>query len=230
MSQQINLFNPLLVKQHTLLTAVNLCWALVAVLLLVGAATTYLNHQITVLNEVSVRLQDKLRPLNEQVASFRNAAGAKAHNPNLEKDLVRIEAEIQRRQSIASILRNRDFGNTEGYSSYMEAFARQVPNGVWLTGFRLVGAGAEISLQGRTLQPELVPVFVNQLKREEIMRGKTFSVLNLQRPDTAALEAAAGSDKKKSNEKTSAEAAFLEFELHTLEKNDSTLPNGAKVP
>lgn len=212
MSQQINLFNALLVKQRSLLSANNLLWTLLAVFVLVGSIMAYLNYQIQGLEKVSMRLQERLRPLNEQLTVLRNAEGAKVHNPQFEKDLSRIETEIQRRQSIAGILRNRDFGNTEGYSTYMEAFARQVPKGVWLTGFSLVGAGSEISLQGRTLQPELVPLFVGQLKHEAIMRGKTFSVLNLQRP--ILKEAKEAKDASEVNE-----AAFLEFELHTQERS-----------
>jgi hypothetical protein len=64
----------------------------------------------------------------------------------------------------------------------LRAFSRQILNGVWLTGFSIHGAGSEIGLQGRAMQPELVPAYISRLKREPVMQGKSFATLEMQLP------------------------------------------------
>jgi hypothetical protein len=37
-------------------------------------------------------------------------------------------------------------------------------------------------LQGRALQPEMVPAYMNRLRREPVMQGKSFATLEMQVP------------------------------------------------
>jgi hypothetical protein len=64
----------------------------------------------------------------------------------------------------------------------MRAFARQSVKGLWLTGFDIVGDGAQMSLSGAVLAPQLVPSYIQRLSKEKIMRGKTFATLKMQQP------------------------------------------------
>ena len=64
----------------------------------------------------------------------------------------------------------------------MRAFARQAVQGLWLTGFRITGDAAQISLSGGVISPELLPAYIQRLGRESIMQGKTFSTLQMQQP------------------------------------------------
>ena len=50
--------------------------------------------------------------------------------------------------------------------------------GVWLTGFSI--GGADLTIRGRVLQPELVSVFLSALGQESVMRGRKVTELNLQ--------------------------------------------------
>ncbi len=84
------------------------------------------------------------------------------------------------------MLKSGAIGNTEGYSEYMRAFARQSVNGLWLTAFDITGDGAQMSLSGAVLNPQLVPVYIQRLGKEKIMRGKTFATLQMQQPKQEA--------------------------------------------
>jgi hypothetical protein len=64
----------------------------------------------------------------------------------------------------------------------MRAFARQSVNGLWLTAFDIVGDGAQMSLGGAVVSPQLVPSYIQRLGRERVMHGKTFSTLQMQQP------------------------------------------------
>ena len=80
------------------------------------------------------------------------------------------------------MLKSGALGNTEGYSEYMRAFARESINGLWLTGFNITGDGAQMSMRGAVINPQLVPSYIQRLGKEKVMRGKTFSTLQMQQP------------------------------------------------
>lgn len=224
--QQINLFNPALVKQKSFLTALNLVIVTGLSLLIVGGVFAYAKSQVTQIKKLSEQSNQQLNRVTEQLNTLRNAQTPKLKDPALEQELALIELSLTRRHQIAQILQNSEFGNTEGYSAYLIAFARQIPANVWLTGFTLEGAGYEITLQGRALQPELIPLYVTQLKHEKIMQGKTFSALQMDRPLIAVPASVSALDPKKLPES----AAYLEFELHSTEQKQKSESVGAKVP
>jgi hypothetical protein len=80
------------------------------------------------------------------------------------------------------VLKSGVLGDTKGVSEYFRAFARQTVDGLWLTGFSIVGAGNDISIDGRTLRAELVPGYVAKLRREDVLRGHGFGTLSVQKP------------------------------------------------
>ncbi len=113
-----------------------------------------------------------------------------------------------------------ELGNTTGYAEYMRAFSRQIVPGLWLTGFAIHGAGSEVAIQGRALHPELVPSYLDHLKREASMHGKSFSTLEMQRP---MVEPGTASD----NDTTPRQlvpAGYVEFQLQSagIAKQDAS--------
>ena len=190
MSQQINLFNPIFLKQKKIFSAITLLQMSGLVLLGAVLVAIYTTFQSAELNRNAGIVAAQLRTAQAQVARLRADASAPAKSKALEDALVKVEAEIKSRQQISSILQKNDFGNTTGFSAYLVAFARQIPNGLWLTGFNISRAGNEIGLQGRTLKPELLPLYVTQLKRETVMQGKSFAELQMQIPRAASAAVA----------------------------------------
>ncbi len=93
-----------------------------------------------------------------------------------------MEKQVAEQNEIIETLKSGAVGNTTGYSEYMRAFSRQVVQGLWLTGFKVTGDAAQISLSGGVVNPELLPAYIQRLGRESIMKGKTFSTLKMQQP------------------------------------------------
>jgi Tfp pilus assembly protein PilN len=223
MSQQINLFNPIFLKTKKIFSAIALLQAFG--LVLVGAAllAAYAAYQSAGLNKSAALVSAQLRGVEVQVAKLRAETGTQVKNNALEVALAKLEAEIKSRQQIADILKRNDFGNTQGFSPYMQAFARQIPSGLWLTGFTLAAGGAEINLQGRTLKPEFVPVYVTQLTHENIMQGKSFGSLQMRLPATVMAAPSANSEVKKLAGAPQS-PPYIEFDLRSsydADKNSS---------
>lgn len=214
MSQQINLFNPQLLQQRLPFSANTLLQLVVIVSLAAAAAVVYMRQQTQALQASASIVSQQLLTAQNQVAGLRGEEVAPVKSAGLEEQIAKLELQLQQRQKVAEILKSSDFGNTAGYSAYLTAFARQAPSGLWLTGFYIGGAGHEMSLQGGVVKPELLPQYVNQLRQETVMQGKSFSSIQMQLP---APVINADADKASKNKVM---PNFLEFSLRSADASE----------
>jgi hypothetical protein len=181
-SQQINLFNPIFLKQEKLFSAVTMAQALGLILLGSAVLIAYSYYQSSSLGIQATASTTQLALAQAQLAKVNAEFGPRQKSKLVEDDIQKTEIEVKSLQQVFDILQQGEFGNTKGYSEYLRAFSRQILGGVWLTGFSIYGAGSEIGLQGRALQPEFVPAYIGRLKREPVMQGKSFATLEMQLP------------------------------------------------
>jgi Fimbrial assembly protein (PilN) len=181
-SQQINLFNPIFLKQEKLFSAVTMAQALGLILLGSAVLIAYSYYQSSSLGIQAAANTTQLALAQTQLAKVNADFGPRQKSKLIEDDIQKTETEMKSLQQVFDILQKGEFGNTKGYAEYLRAFSRQILGGVWLTGFSIYGAGSEIGLQGRALQPELVPAYISRLKQEPVMQGKSFATLEMQLP------------------------------------------------
>lgn len=190
MSQQINLFNPIFMKQRkyfSLLTMLQALGMIVAGSLLFYGYALYQVNQLAGQAAESTKRHDA-----EQARLARLAAEFSPQHANqlLQGEAQQLEKVFAEQTVLIEALKSGVAGNTTGYSGYMRAFARQVVPGLWLTGFRVAGDAAHISLKGHVTRPELLPVYIQKLGREPIMQGRNFSNLKMQQPEADATKGA----------------------------------------
>lgn len=208
MSQQINLFNPIFLKQRKHFSAVAMMQALALLVLGSLLVSAYATFQVSVLTKEAALSASQLQTAQAQLAKVRAEYGPRQKNQAIEQQILKTESEIQAYKQVLDTMQKGEFGNTKGYSAYMAAFARQIIEGVWLTGFSLVGAGNEIEIRGRTVRAELVPTYMNNLKREPVMQGKSFATLEMQAPETKQAGKSDPSDAKPAET-----VGYIEFSL-----------------
>ena len=182
MSQQINLFNPAFVKQSehfSLLNIVQSLGLIIAGSLLFYGYAVYQVGQIEKQAEASAKLYNTEQA---RLARFAAEFSPQQANQALQDEVQRLEKRAAGQSELIEVMKSGAVGNTTGYSEYMRAFARQVAQGLWLTGFRITGDAAQISLSGAVLAPELLPAYIQRLSKENAMRGKTFTTLQMQQP------------------------------------------------
>jgi hypothetical protein len=185
-SQQINLFNPIFLKQKKHFSAVTMAQGLGLILIGAVAVSTYARLQLSRLDSEAKETSRQLKLTKDQLAKVSAAYAPREASKSLEDEIKRLDAGIKAQQQAFDIVQKGGFGNTKGYSEYLRAFSRQVVNGLWLTGFTIRGAGIDIELRGRATQPNLVPAYINRLKQEPIMKGKSFSTLAMDVPEVDA--------------------------------------------
>lgn len=182
MSQQINLFNPVFLKQKKYFSVLAMLQVLGLIVLGSGFIYGYAKHQVSLLAQQSEETGKLYAAEQQRLASFSQGFSPQKSSQVLQDELKRFEAEAAAQKEILDTLKTGVIGNTEGYSEYMRAFARQTLSGLWLTGFAIDSDGSQMSLNGAALNPALVPTYIRRLSKEKAMKGKTFSYLQMQQP------------------------------------------------
>ena len=182
MSQQINLFNPIFLKQKKYFSVVTMLQALGLIVLGSAVFYAYAAYQVAQLSRQAEESVKRYATEQARLASYSNEFSLQRSGQMLEDELKQVEAQARAQDAVLTTLKSGAIGNTEGYSEYMRAFARESINGLWLTAFDIVGDGAQMSLSGAVVNPQLVPSYIQRLGKEKIMRGKTFSTLQMQQP------------------------------------------------
>ena len=211
MSQNINLLNPAFRKQRQLLSVATVAQCLVVTLVALGGYHYYLGQQVKGLAE-EARTADGL--LKSQRGYLERAKGKSAvqGDTQLDAEISRLESELKIARESVNALKGGALGNQQGFAEYLRAFSRQSVNGLWLTGFTIGGSG-ELEIRGRALSPDLVPSYIQRLNKEQVLAGRSFARLEMNRPKPAAAPPG-GKDAKKAPPSV---PRFLEFSLATTE-------------
>ncbi|MBZ0105777.1 MAG: fimbrial assembly protein [Sulfuricella denitrificans] len=211
MSQQINLVNPAFRKQREWFAALMLIQALAALIVIVLIFYGYQYRQVLLLEKQNKAGADALALEQARLVKVAAEHAPRQKNPALQAQVDEMEQQLKGEEAVLEVLQSGALGNTQGYSGYMRAFARQTVNGLWLTGFSIKGAGKEMRLGGRTLRPDLVPAYILRLNQEVATQGRSFAALEMQRPK---LEPAAKDQPQKIPN-------YLEFILHSNSAEDA---------
>jgi len=186
MSQQINLFNPIFLKQRKYFSLLAMLQALGLIVLGSALFYGYARYQVALLTQQSEESSKRYATEQARLARYTEEFSPDKSAKLLQEKLKSIEARLGAQDEIVETLKSGAIGNSTGYSEYMRAFARQVVSGLWLTGFDIAGDGTQMSMSGAVLSPELVPVFIQRLSREEVMHGKAIATLQIQRSGAEA--------------------------------------------
>jgi hypothetical protein len=113
-----------------------------------------------------------------RLASVTAEFAPRQKDPAVEPNWRRRRASCRLRE-VSGVLDAASLGNTQGYAEYFRALARQHVDGLWLTGVSIAGAGVDIGVRGRALDPQRVPGYLNRLTQRTVMRGQAFGSLQI---------------------------------------------------
>jgi hypothetical protein len=176
MSGQINLYNPQLRRVRELFNFSTLLAGLGSVAVLVACAYGWYAYQAGVSAQKVREHEARLQQLRDETAALRKVTAERGKSAELEKRLNKLESHYVLREKLRVSI-EQVMGGNSGFSEYMRAFARQSLHGVWLTGFTITSDGSEMSIDGRALNPDLVPAYIARLNREPLLQGRRFAQL-----------------------------------------------------
>jgi Tfp pilus assembly protein PilN len=217
-SQQINLYNPALAPKVQVLSGRRLVIALagvVVVCLLVWVAAEVDADRLARAERTQAA---QLAQLQAEMTALAQRVAARKPSAQLQADLQNLEALRAARGEVMALLASGRLGDTRGVSEYLRAFARQTTEGLWLTGLSIAQAGNDIVIQGRTRDADLVPLYLQKLRRETALRGHGFESLSVSQPQSPPGSAAA------------APPGYLEFRMATSDHDSATDTRTASKP
>lgn len=208
MSQQINLYNPIFLKQKKIFSATTMAQALAAILVGALAFAGFAAYQVAKLEREVQRGEALAKAEEARLVRVGSEFAARKQDAALAAEVQRSERELKMREEVVALLSTGALGvamdRGSGVSPYLRALARQNLNGLWLTGFEL--AGKDMVLSGRALRAELVPEYLRRLGREPVMQGRQFAMFEMQEPKPEAGEGG----------KAPALPRFVEFSLRSV--------------
>ena len=223
MSQQINLFNPIFLKQKKTFSAVNMLDALA--LLVVGVALFYgyASVESLSLDRQSVETSRQYEQAKALLAQASVRYAPKKLDAALEAEVNNLQAQLSARKATLDSLGTDTLASGASYAEYLRALARQSLPGLWLTRFRVGKGDTEMEIVGRALQPDLVPAYIERLNQEKAMRGRAFDSLSMTQtegtlPASAARPAGAP-----------AKYSYTEFQLVSSHAGDGKPAASAKA-
>ncbi|MCL6414999.1 hypothetical protein MIB92_05005 [Aestuariirhabdus sp. Z084] len=179
--QQVNFYRAEELRQHPRyggLRLVQACGLLAMVCVLIGG-TNYMSLQEVL--AVEARQQSELRVLtatrDQAVAELLALKQAQL----VGTEVNRLEDELGDKQLLAFHLANILKAQGGGFSSLMGGLAENHLPGIWLTGFYFTSGGGDLSLQGETRKPELIPDYLQILQQAPVFDGKGFELFDIGR-------------------------------------------------
>lgn len=182
MNQQINLYHPVFRKEQKRFSARAMVEAVGLVLLGVVLLYGYTAWQVRKLAAAVAQTRQEQAAAAKQLAAAEAQFGGRGYAERLAD----LRHTLRTRAHVVALLAGRGFGNVRGYSEYFTALARATVPGLWVTSFRVRGAGQEIELQGRTLAAALVPRYLAALTGSAPFAGTDFRRFQITRPGKAA--------------------------------------------
>lgn len=191
MSQQINLLLPELRPKRDWLAFPVVAVAALAGLALMAGAGIWGRFQVQAQTQRQAQADAELKTLQQQVQGLAQALAGRRPNAALQAEIDSLNESLRQREEALRVLEEGKVGVDGGYASLMRGFARQVMDGVWLTGFST--AGQDVEIRGRLGDPSLLPQYIRRLNGEATFQGRRFSALEMQDGAVGAPATVAGS-------------------------------------
>ncbi len=215
MSQQINLFNPVFRKQRIALTFASMFALVLLALLTLLAIGAYRQQHVKGLQQEAASAEALLAAQRKYADRLKGDSVAAKGDAGAAAEIARLESELKTARASMEALAGGALGDRHGFAEYLRAFSRQSLNGLWLTGFSI--GGGQVALQGRTMQPDLVPNYIQRLNQESVLKGRVFSTLEMRQPKPAPEAPAKDGNESKAASSAEKMPAFLEFSMGTAD-------------
>jgi hypothetical protein len=192
MSAQINLYHSRFLKQHDPLTLRNVAISAAILYVVLAAISGWTGKEAATRKAVAAGVEEQLDAVRNQVTAANEAATTRKPSPELAADIENAETLLRRRDGIARLLESGVVGNTDGFAEYLRGFARQIPAGLWLTGFTIESGGSDMEIRGSMLDPATLPIYIHRLGSEKAFQGRSFAALTMERAEPVPVAASTG--------------------------------------
>lgn len=179
MLQQINLYRPEKKKKEFDLRFEQLVSVFQIYLLGLGLLTAYDSYVYYSDKQQAEALTKLHSERAKQLESISKKVPKEQTRQQIINKIEQFQREIQGKERIYSMLALAQKSRISGYASYLESLAKLTVQGLWLTEFVFKNNGQYMLLEGKAVEPNLVPELITSLSASKDFSGKTFEVFKL---------------------------------------------------
>ena len=181
MKQQINLYQPMFRKQEKVFSALTMLQITGFFIVVLAGIYAY---NVNRLKPFSIELRNtntQLEKLSKQIEVVSRSLTSRGKNKLMESEITRLTLRLENMQKVKTALSEGSFGNASGFSTLFEALARNRVDGAWLTEITISDGGGKLALSGKSIDPELVPIYIKRLAQAPVFKNQNFNILELER-------------------------------------------------
>jgi len=179
MIQQVNLYQDCL-NQGPEKPAINqYISSLIAITLLLFFYSIYLFIDLNNTKDNLIISKQQLSDAETQVQLLQVKYPKQQINDLLKQEISRSRNTLSSLSQVIQLLSDKTSDQTQGFSRYFSALARQSISEVWLRKITINGQRDSLTLQGSTYNPDKIPVTLQKLRDEAVFQGKIFTRLNM---------------------------------------------------
>lgn len=219
MSQQINLILDDLQPRREWLGLALAVGVAVAGCLVLGLWATLENLSASQTESRVKIVQAESDRLQKAVLEMGQALSTRKEDPALIAAVDAERASLDMKVLALRLVEEGGAGSGAGFSTLMGGFARQLMEGVWLTGFDFVDQ--QIEIRGRLRDYSLLPLYIRKLNSEEVYRSYRFAALDMKGIEPSADKTETTSPAAKAP--AASAQPYTEFLLRSSDKPLATL-------
>jgi len=177
MIQQVNLYKGSLKPSQTKLASNTYLFSLIGMLILLAAYSVFLLLELNNTKSDIEQAKQQLILAESRVQALKTEHPKQEINKLLSQEVSRSQQIFNSFSQVVGLLSDEKSDQTQGFSRYFSALARQSIADVWLTNIAIHAQDHTINLTGSTYQAEKIAVFLQKLHHEPSFQGRSFAKL-----------------------------------------------------
>ncbi len=186
MQQQINLLNAFTPPEKPVLPASMMLRLLCLVIVVLTGLQVQAIFEKNVLDKRFALLSVTQEIRAGELATLSGQLPESDATENIQKEVSKLTEDIDKKAGLLKIAERAN----KTFSDYMQALAIRTLPGVWLKQISIDQKSGDITLLGRTLNSDLVPLFLAELGKESVFSNIEFKQLKLAKPASDKLNMA----------------------------------------
>jgi Fimbrial assembly protein (PilN) len=179
MHQQINLYQPVFRKQQKVFSSLTLLQICAVVLLLLAVIAAHTHWTLAGMETAAQNLEQQRKDLATRMGVLEDTYRT-PDTDAIDSEIAALQKSIDQRNYLLQQFDKLVLRNRGGFAARFETLARlQVP-GLWLEGVT-VNDDRQMEIRGMTLDPKLVPVYLQQLEQDGGLSGASFKAVSMAR-------------------------------------------------
>ena len=179
MHQQINLYQPVFRKQQKVFSSLTLLQICAAVLLLLTAIAAHTHWTLAGMETAALNLEQQRKDLATRMGVLEDTYRT-PDTDAIDNEIDALQRNIDQRNYLLQQFDKLVLQNRGGFAAQFETLARLHVPGLWLEGVTVNG-DRQMEIRGMTLDPKLVPIYLQQLEQGGGLSGAAFETVSMTR-------------------------------------------------